>query len=253
MLKFWMKTPLFEEAGDGNQGGGGGAGAGTSGGFDAAAFQTSLMGEVNKAINGAMKGLKNDFTKMISGQQQQAHGDGTSGQGDSNDGTADTSATKDKPDPRYKALETRFKSLESQLTTERTAREKAEAERRDARRDSVVQGVLRGFNFADDEASQDAFELHRSKLKWSEDGTLVGPDGETAAEDWIKTSMAKKSHLLAPRDVGGAGARNGKAGTGGGRKWTMADLEPATFSKLTPEQQTDLRKYIGQQSGYLPA
>ena len=67
MFAFWLKSPLYMPVGAGS-GGGAGAGAGSGQGsgqgdgtpaaFDAAAFKTEMVAEINKAVNGIAKEFK---------------------------------------------------------------------------------------------------------------------------------------------------------------------------------------------------
>ena len=249
MYKLWWMGPLRDEAGDGTGAGGGtgtsGAGTGTSGGFDAAAFKTEIMGEFNRALNGALKGLKNDFTKLV--QSSRSEGDGQGGEGTgSGTGTSDTSDThKTQPDAKSRALETEMKKLRERLDSETKARETAETARRNSERDRQVQQALAGYQFADASAAKDAFEIHRGAVKWSEDGAaLLGPDDQSL-EDWIKGSMSNRKYLLAPEPASGAGARPG--GKTGSRKFTLEDID--NISKLSAEDQQKLRQDVAAQMG----
>lgn len=239
-MKFWLRSPLFEEAGEG-AGGGGGAGAGDKpGAFDPVAFKAEILGEFNRTINGALKGLKSDITKLI--KPAEGSGEGSGGEG-GGQGEGGGEGGQGKPDAKYRQLETRFKTLETQLTTERQARETAETRGRNADRDRAVQQALSSFQFADAAAGKDAFDLHRGAVKWSEEGVLVGPDDQPL-EDFIKTSMGNKQYLLAPREVGGAGAR--RPGQAASRAFTLDDIDNPN---LSAEDKTKLRQQIAASLG----
>jgi hypothetical protein len=215
MKRFGLFQRLYEEA-SGDPPAGGAPPA-----FDAAAFQSALMAEVTKAITASQKTMKADFAKLIPKPvetpapivEAPAPGDPA------------------KPrDPAMAALERqnreyadRFKALEekNRLTEEESKQTKMRGEERE--RHGAIRASLGDFNFASDDAREDAFRALRDEVKRGEDGELYGGDF-VPVKDFIKTRMASKTHLLAAKQVDSAGAR-ANAGMAGGRSVQLEDIK----------------------------
>lgn len=257
-MKFlwWMKSPLFEEAGEGTgAGGGSGAGAGNSGAasFDPAAFKAEILGEFNKTINGFGKTLKNDFTKLVEGLKPAAGAGAGAGSGaGSGDGAGTGSGTGDGAgagkgaDPEKNALlleikklkqesDIRIKALEDE---NKTTKQNAEA----MARDKALGDALGKFEFITPEARNTAAQLLRNAIQRTDDGEFVA--GDLPLDKYVETELpAKHAYLLKAKDVSGANARPGKAG--GGKKWDLNTvLMPENFSKLSPAEQAEVRQAV---------
>lgn len=230
MFKFWLRSPLFDQAGEGAGGSGGsGAGAGNSGAVDLAAFVAEVKGvlaDYRKDINSVMKSTKEIAAKFQGSQGGQGgsgsgNGEGSgsgsgSGQGSGSGeggGEGSGSGSGKAADP---ALAAQIRALERRLkeSDDRQAAMKAESDKTKADADlkdlnSNLRTKLAGkFKFADEQALQDAFDIFSPKIKRNEEGAIVGHDG-TPLEQYLEESMRSKQYLLAPKDAGGAGARNG--------------------------------------------
>lgn len=214
MLKFWMRQPLMEGAGDGNGGGGG-----TPPAFDAAKFKADLLGDV--------KTLFGEFAAQFRQKSDPPP------------------PKKDDPPPPKKdgdhdqaALLARISELEAARNADKEAADKAREAARDRDRLAQIRTALSAHQFASDSAAEDALSFFGSKLKFNDQDQLVTPDG-TPVKDWIgKTLTNDRPYLLKPRDVGGAGAQNGGTGTGG-KAIDLDDIKPgmSTEQKKALEQQ----------------
>jgi hypothetical protein len=206
--------------------------------FDPAPLKAELLGEFRKELNGAIKAMKTEFTKLI--PKPAADPPALGG-----DPPVDPPAPGAKT-PAENALalelknyrtssEARIKALET--TNQETAKG---AEKTD--RESRIRSELAKYQFANDKARDTAFKLFTTEVTRAEDGSLVA--NELPFEKFIENELpSNHSYLLAPKDLGGADARRGK--TPGGKKWDLdRDLKPENFAKLTPQDQTDLRRFI---------
>jgi hypothetical protein len=237
MIKFWLNSPLREQAGEGagGSGGGSGAGAGNSGAvtFDPGAFKTEILGEFNKTINGALKSLKTDFTKALEGLKPAAGGTGGGageGAGGSGSGTGEGAGTKG-ADPQVNALQLELKKEREQNAARIKALEDQSKADRDRAEQMALGGALRDalskYDFVGADAQADAVALFTPQVQKAEDGSYVAGD----------------LPLLKPKDVSGAGARTGKAA--GSKKWDLDTvLKPENFSKLTSAEQAEVRQQI---------
>lgn len=226
MKHFGLQSRLFEEA-DPEKG--------VPGAFDAAAFQTSLMAEVTKAITAAntatTKAFKAEMAKHLKVADPPV------------DPPVDPPIDPNKPrDPLLaglersnKAMEARMKVMEEERTAEREATKKINAQAEEKERHSAIRAALGDFAFAPDStgnaanAREDAFRALREDVKRGEDGELYGGDF-VPLKDYIKTVMATKTHLLAPKQVDSSGARpNGMAG---GRQVQVEDIKSGMDPKV---------------------
>ena len=234
-----VNRTLYDQAGDGTGGGGDGSGSGADGKpgaatFDPVAFKTDLLADFTKVVQGALKAQKTDFAKLIQGNQQQGKppdGQGSgSGDGAGNDDTKGGADGKGKPtaDPvlaaQLRKLEGSNKELMDQVKALRTESDttKADADKKDL--SSQVRSKLSTkFKFADEAALEDAFEIFSPKVKRDSDSNaIVGHDG-TPIDQYLEEQMRTRAYLLAPKDVSGAGGRNGK--TAGKRTFTLEDID----------------------------
>lgn len=211
------------------------------GAFDPAAFKADLIGEFRKDLNGALKGLKNDFTKLLQTKPSDppppagdppppAAGDPPPGGKTpaENALALELKNYRTESEKRIKALETT--NLETAQKAEKTDRE------------SKIRSELAKYTFANDKARDTAFRIFSGDVQRAEDGSLVAND--LPFEKYIETELpANHSYLLAPKDVGGANARSGKSP--GGKKFDLdRDLKPENFAKLTTQEQAELRQTI---------
>lgn len=203
-------------AGDGDGGGGGGE--------DKPLTKDDIVKLVNETVNGTVTRIERETKKQfsdISGILKElkekvttppaaGSGDGSSG----DDG--EEGKSKAKADPKVLA----------ELETERRKREKLEKQVADliadnqntkaaselASRHADIKTVMSKFSFASDGTRDMAFDYFASKVKRSEDGSLVGPgkDGEVPFDHFIKSHLESNPNLLAAKQSGGAGAQGGE-------------------------------------------
>lgn len=185
---------------------------------------TLTMDQVNTAINGAIAKMKGETSTLIAtalkpfegiGAQlttvsetltalQATHVEGKGGKGDKADMSPEIAL-------QIKTLTDGQKKLTDSLTAETKRREEAEKTAKDTKLDSGLRTSLDQFTFVNPEAKNDAFALLRGQIEFGEDGSLVA--GGLPMDDFVKSFVPeKKGHLLAPKQVGGAGASAGSAG-----------------------------------------
>jgi hypothetical protein len=212
------------------------------GAFDPVTFKADLLGEFRKDLNGALKGLKNDFMKLVQPKPAEPPAPGGGDPpppvaGDPPPGgktPAENALALELKNYRV-ASEARIKALETANLETAQKAEKTD-------RESKVRSELGKYKYADDNARETAFRIFSGDVQRAEDGSLVA--NELPYDKYIETELASKHpYLLAPKDTGSAGARGGKSP--GGKKWDLdRDLKPENFSKLTPQEQAELRQTI---------
>lgn len=225
-------------------GGGGGTPPAAPAGFDPTAFQNSLMAEVNKTINGALKNLKADFQKMIpASAQPQADPDPqpTPDPKPGNGGAPVSAEMRELMNELAKVRREQAADRERIKATEE-ARQTEQKQRIEAQRNSLVSDAMSTFKFADPTYAKDAKRLFASELKQTEDGTWTGPDGIVPAEDYIKAQINARPHILAPLDTSSAGARPGNGS--GKRGLSLDDITPANLAKMSPEERAQMGRDI---------
>ncbi len=187
--------------------------------------------DVNKAINGAVAKLKTEITGQFTTMLKPFEGLGdqltqlttnltevqtkltaapAAGGDDKNKGKA----TDPEVAAMLKKLEASQATLTTQLAAEKEKREGAEKAAQKSTKDAGLQAALNKFQFANEQAAEDAFSLLAGQVEFGEDGKLVA--GGLPLNDFVADFIPnKKSYLLAPAQKGGAGASAGQ-GRGGG-------------------------------------
>ena len=237
MINRFLMGPLLEEA----SGDGSGAGGGEKNpGLDAKAIQ----GLIDNSINGFAKRFEGDiqkkfgaFSDQLSGISKLLEKNGSQGNGEGDGAGEGDQGNKGKQDgsipPVLKAqLDTQAKIIDklNKRLSDTEEREKAAASRaEETERNSAIRAELSKYPILP-EAVDEAFDLFRSRVKRSEDGTLVV--GDTTAEAHIKSALeGKLAGLLRPADKGGAGSSAGQR-TG---KLDLNEIKPG-MSKETEAQ-----------------
>lgn len=196
-MRFWLRTPLFEEQGEGTGG---------SGGTDTPTLTLELVqAEINKAINGFDKRSGERFKKLETGIDALVAN--LKPKDDNKDGEPDKKQPKADPFTATKLTEAekRIQALEEENTRTRKAAEEKEM-------DAEVKSALSSFQF-NDGGKDVAYDFYRGKIKRSEEGELV--IGEMSAAKYISEHVPRSlAGLLAPKQVGGSGAKasSGKGG-----------------------------------------
>lgn len=271
MFKFWLKDPsarierrfhLFVEGDGAGDGAGGGSGAGAAdkpGAFDPVAFKAELLGDLRKDLNGIAKSLKTDFTKALEGLKPAPAAGGGSGDGGSGGGSGDGAGGDDGgagdkagkggkgADPEKNALlleikkirqesNDRIKALEDEnKTTKARAEQEAQG--------SALREALDGFEFMSPEAKNTAISILKPAIVRADDGSFVA--GELPLKKFVETELlSKHAYLIKGKDVGGANARPGNAGSGG-KKYDLNEvLKPENFNKLSSAEQAAVRLQV---------
>ncbi len=187
------------------------------------------MEAVNAAINGAVTKMKAEVGTMVTTALKPFEGVGaqlttvsetlTALQEKANEGKSGKGGKDDELPPavalQIKTLTDGQKKLTESLAGETKRREEAEKAAKDTKLDSGLREALDQFTFVNPEAKNDAFSLLRSQVEFGEDGSLVA--GGLPMADFVKSFVPeKKGHLLATKQVGGAGASAGSPGSGKG-------------------------------------
>jgi len=265
MISFWLKDPLRMPVGkEGSGGEGSGQGAAT---FDAAAFETKILGEMNKAINGIAKDLKKEIAKLSTtgSGSGQASGEGSGAGGGSGEGAGDGSATGSGAgqgtgggstkitDPAINAelqlLRKQVSNLEK-ANKESAAREKAATEARlESERQTSIRNVLNGIEFRDQESRDLVFQALNGSIKRDEEGNLVAQtaDGPISYDAHIKAYAEKFPALLAPKGGGGSGATGGTRGTG--KAINIDTMSVEQIAALKPEERAEIYRDLAQRTG----
>lgn len=234
MLKFWLRSPLFEEAPpDGAPGGGGNP---PPVAFDPVAFKADILGEFNKGINAIakqLKAIKPDPPAPPPPADPPNPGDGN-----------DLKNMDPALAAEIRALRRQNKELTDVVTTIKTESQQTKAEAETKELQSILRTKLAKFKLADESAQGDAFEIFAPKVKRDEEGRIVGHDG-TPLDQYLDEQLKTRQYLFAPKDVGGAGARNGGRGNGGTRTFSLEDID--NIKNLSAEDQAKLRSQIGAQ------
>lgn len=219
---------------------------GTPGAFDPVAFQTSLMVEVNKAINGGYKGLKTEFTKLLQGLTPSVTPPVV-------EPIADPALPGKAVDPQLNALMLEYKKSKETadariLALETGNREKDERVEK-TERESQVRAAINSnpkLKFTSEAAAATAFAILSPQIKRTEDGTLVAND--LPFDKFIEAELlGTHAYLLTTKEVGGAGGRGPGRSASGDSKWgadPTVYLDPAKFSKLSPADQTEVRQAV---------
>lgn len=207
MNRFWLRSPLMEEAADG------GGGAGGGGVFDPVKFKGELMGEVTKMFNGGFTRIEKTLAALkptepkpaAEADQDQDQGGGKSA------------------DPKVKGLEKRLADLTAKLEASDKARAETEAKAREKERLSLIRSELAKHQLNPD-STDDAFRYFRDEVRFGEDGSLVAGAEETPLAEYVKAVVEKKASWQPPRQVGGAGASSGNRSNQ--KPLTLADIKP---------------------------
>jgi hypothetical protein len=196
---------LFEAAPEGG-------GGGTPPAFDAAAFRTSLLGDVKTLLTGFTTTLKADLAEQLAaGAPPPSPPSGDPPPSDPPVPGTPPKATADAAlAAEVRALIRKDKERETQMTAMKKESEETKAAANKKELDATIRTKLTKFKFADAQAGEDAFEIFGSKVKRDEAGNFVGPDN-TPIDQYLEEGMRSKPYLLAPKDVAGGGVRPGGA------------------------------------------
>jgi len=214
----YMQGPLMDTASDGIPAGGGG----TPAAFDPAAFRGQILGDVTKLFTSFGASLKADFAKFapapapVADPEPVAVPDPTGVVKPPVDPTQ--AAELRARDRQFKELENRMAAMQKDSDVKTAIADKKELE-------AAVRTKLSKFKFADEFAAQDAFDIFGSKIKRDDAGEFVGPDG-TQVDLYLEEAMRSKPYLLAPKDTGGAGARQGGGRAPGAKRIDIDAIKP---------------------------
>jgi hypothetical protein len=250
-MKFWwMRSILRDEQADG--GNGGGAGGSAANQAPPPLTLEAIAALVSKGVNDGISAFEKRLEKKAKSQQtaastQQQQTETT--QSTPTETTQSTQKQGDQPKTQEQMREDlRFASLERKLQEQQDKNREseqralaAEAKRRESERLSQIRGELGKFQYAKSNGADMALRLIGDEIKWDDDSdALVTPTGEPIA-DYIRTKLEKDyDTLLAPLNIGGAGAKNpGKNGPG-----NAFDTKELGNPKTTPERMAEIRQHI---------
>jgi hypothetical protein len=227
------------------------------------------MTDLRREINGSLKSIKTDFSKMVvdaikaqagsgSGNGGGA-GSGGSGDGGGTGGGAGSGAGSGSGDGGAAGLNARLQQLEkvnrelTEQVTSLTDETKAERNKRlEVERLGAVNEALNVVKFRDDGSREMFFRSWQSDVKRDEEGNYVvdTPRGPVTAAQFLKDKAESLPHLLAPKgETGGSGGKPGSGKPSGGWTPTMDDLKPEAYVKLTPEQKSIIGRTIAEHAG----
>lgn len=190
-LKPWMRVLR-----DAEPGGGGG------GGFDPAKFRQELLGEVGNLLKHQAAEITNALRpaeKKPDDRQDEKPPDQK----------PDDGKTGKTADPAMQALQSQMRDLQGKLDASERARAEAVKAAEERERMSAIRGKLGDFQFASDAARESALRIFGGDIVRGEDGTLLGPDKTTPADEYIAKALEEThDYLLKPKNVGGAGTVN---------------------------------------------
>ena len=255
-----LNGPLYAVKGEG-EGAGAGTGDGKSGAFDPAAFQKTVLDEVNKTLNGALKNLKTDITKLFkSSAKDEGGGEGT-GEGTGEGGGAGTGtgtgagvagegegsgAGKGKD-----AVEnTELARLRKLITTQgaeikklSTEREQERTQRLETERVTAIKDAANAIPFKDDKARQVFLKSVMGDIKRDDDGKFIAETdaGPMLMAEYLQEQASLVPDLLQAKGNGGSGARGGRAGTGGEKTgYEIEDITPEKLAAMKPSEKAAL-------------
>jgi hypothetical protein len=229
------------KAGDPAAGGGNDPQNPNPGAFDPAAFETKIMAAMNNAMNGIAKSLKTDLTKLIQPNPPQ---DPDPNPDPANPPNPKPNAQDPQTNAELQSQRRELAALSKRLKDAEEREKKATDSQLETERVTSIRSVLNDIPFAD-QASRDLFFSGvTTKIKRDENGSLIAESeaGTLPYKDFIQSEAERYPRLLAPTGASGAGAKPGRSA--GGKRWSAADLEPAAYAKLKPEEQAELSQAI---------
>jgi hypothetical protein len=146
-------------------------------------------------------------------------------------------------------LKKEVETLRASQTQETEKRIAAEKKALDTDQESKVRAALKGFDFATEDAAEDAYTLVSKMITRSEDGNLVSSDNlpyDSFIKDFIPT---KKPHLLAPVNRSGAGATAGTGRQTGRTSVDIADIKPGASKETLAAAGSQIRALIAEANG----
>ncbi len=219
---------------------GAGAGENNPGGqIDLAAFEQKIAGLINSTVNGALKNFEKDLTKKFQPakdpEPDPQGGDPKPGAGDIKDPAINA---------KLQLLERTIQQLEKKAKDAETREQAATQARLENERVTAVKEVLNGIPFREQSYRDLFFNSVVGSIKRDQDGNLIAEsqNGPLPVKDFLTAEVEKFGLLLQPSGASGAGA---SAGTRvGGKRFTMADLEPQRYNSLKPEEQKALHEAV---------
>lgn len=214
--------------------------------FDSAAFKTEILGEldtrINTAVNGATKGLKTDFQKMMDELSAKIVPVVTK-KGDDVVGEPKSIA---ELNTRLVAQDKVVKDITAKL--EQTEKDKQEALKtaRESSRVSAFDSAIGDLQFASPKAKQQFRDAYLNKVEYGEDGnSLIIKVGDKPMEmaGFLANEYNESTHLQPPQSRGGAGASAGKVVNTSGFNFD-ANMTPAQVNALPAEQKQAYREQL---------
>lgn len=243
MFRFWLKSPLMDEAGEG-AGGGAGAGEGSGGaGAGAGAGSAVTMEAITALLNGSLNGLATKFEKRFEKLEKPPAAGGGDGKGKGEGegkGTGGEQLTESQKIAAREAeeLRTRLNTLEEERKTE-----KLETTRQ--RLDADVKTALADFTWdKETDGKEVALDFYKGKAKQDDNGAWM--IGDVSMAKYIKDDVARRfKGMLAARAVGGAGADK-NAGGSGGKKVELAEIRPGMSKDTEASAVSEIKAALAQ-------
>ena len=216
-MKFHLRGPLREAAGDGD-----GSGGGDGDVFNedqVKAIETAVNNAINKYDASNKKATKKlessllTISESISALSEKINADPDDGGGDTDGGGGNNDDGKGGKNTQQNTelhkLTKQFNDLKKQFDASETARQEAEAKAEKTERESALQTALSQHKFASLKAREAVFTMMFSEIDRDEDGNLVV--GDIALDEHVKTQLESDEFavFLEPERKGGAGASGG--------------------------------------------
>lgn len=218
-----MRGPLMEAAGDGTGGGGGGGGEPV---FDKEKFRADFNADVNKILANQFKAFESNLDKKYAAKPAE-------------EPPPEDPAKGGKPiDPEVAKLRAQLEKINARADASDKAREAADKRAEEKERHSLIRTELGKFQFAKENGIDAAFKVLGPDIKRNDASELVGPNDEPLGEYIASQLTTAYDFMLAPKQVGGSGATNGKGR--GPAPVQLEDIKPG----MKPEDLARVRQEI---------
>lgn len=252
MNPLFLRSLLFDTAGDAGGGGGGSAaggdantGANAGGGAAAPAYLTMEAAQklVNDAVSGAAKRLTGEHQKKYDELRTQFESIRPKQEDPLQvpppSGGQQKTPEQMRAEMTERDLRAEIAKVKKQSEETEKARQATEENARKTALDSKLTQALSRLELIDG-AVGDAFVALRPALKFNDDGQIVAGDAQLPLDQFIADAMKSRTYMFKPQTVGGTGGGvRGGAGAGSGYRPVDTDeIGP----KMTPERREQAYK-----------
>lgn len=217
--------------------------------FDVTKFETGIMTkvteEVNKAVNGATKGLKTDFQKMMDELKTTITTTPAKKEGEGDAPPEGEAKTIAEMNAKFKGLENQLKTTSEKLTKAEQDKEAETKKRIESERVGAFDRVISSLEFPTDRAKNQFRAAYIGKVEYDTDGNLIVKDdkGEPVAMDgYLRNEYAESPHLQPASVRPGSGATSTQ--TTKGKSNFRTDMTPAEINALPADQKAAFRQEV---------